>query len=204
MNNDLKNNQNGNVLDAPPQLGPVIVKLMKGVVYRDEHETIWNDLVLLEGQVRDYVQVIGLDLMMDESEGYSYLHQSVSDDGGDNPPRLIARRPLSYPVSLLCVLLRKKLVESDVSGESERVILSREQIVEMMRIFLKGQPNEAKQIDRMDAHINKAVELGFLRRFQKDAQTFEVRRIIKALVDAEWLSQLDEKLKEYLYHAATS
>jgi hypothetical protein len=187
-----------------PQLGPVVVKLMKGVVYRDAHEAAWQDLVLLESQVSDYVRVIGLELVMDEAEGYAYLHQAEPEQDGANLPRLMQRRPLSYPVSLLCVLLRKKLVEADVSGEQVRLVLTRDQMAEMMRVFLKDQPNEAKLMDRIDAHINKVVELGFLRRFAKDAQTFEVRRILKALVDADWLAQMDEKLEEYLAHAAAT
>ncbi|MEJ2662104.1 MAG: DUF4194 domain-containing protein [Desulfobacteraceae bacterium] len=187
-----------------PQLGPVVVKLMKGVVYRDAHEAEWQDLVLLESQVSDYVRVIGLELVMDEAEGYAYLHQAEPAQDGAKLPRLMQRRPLSYPVSLLCVLLRKKLVEADVSGEQIRLVLTRDQMAEMMRVFLKDQPNEAKLMDRIDAHINKVVELGFLRRFSKDAQTFEVRRILKALVDADWLAQMDEKLGEYLEHAAAT
>ncbi len=189
---------------TPPRLGPAVVKLMKGVVYRDAHEAVWQDLVLLESQVRDYVQVIGLDLVLDEAEGYAYLHQALPEEEGEKLPRLMQRRPLSYPVSLLCVLLRKKLVEADVSGEQVRVVLTRDQMVEMMRLFLKDQPNEAKLVDRIDTHINKVVELGFLRRFRKDAQAFEVRRILTALVDADWLAHMDEKLAEYLAHAATA
>lgn len=187
-----------------PQLGPVVVKLMKGVVYRDAHEAEWQDLVLLESQVCDYVRVIGLELVMDEAEGYAYLHQAEPEQEGVKLPRLMQRRPLSYPVSLLCVLLRKKLVEADVSGEQMRLVLTRDQMAEMMRVFLQDQPNEVRLMDRIDAHINKVVELGFLRRFSKDAQTFEVRRILKALVDADWLAQMDEKLDEYKAHAAAT
>ncbi|PID39549.1 MAG: hypothetical protein CR984_06580 [Proteobacteria bacterium] len=184
-------------------MGPVVVHLLKGVVYRDAQEAVWQDLVLLESHVRDYVSVIGLDLVMDETEGYAYLHQNDKQTEAEKLPRLMQRRPLSYPVSLLCVLLRKKLVEADVSGEESRVVLTRDQMAEMMRVFLQDQPNEARLVDRIDAHINKVAELGFLRRFKKTAHTFEVRRIIKSLVDAEWLVALDEKLETYKNHAAT-
>lgn len=195
--------ESGPSLNILPRLGPVVINLMKGVVYQDTQEAIWQDLLLLESQVRDYVQVIGLELIMDEAEGYAYLHQNEPDEDARILPRLIQRRPLSYPVSLLCVLLRKKLVEADVGGEETRVVLTRDQMAEMMRVFLQDQPNEAKLVDRIDSHINKVAELGFLRRFQKTPHTFEVRRILKALVDAGWLVDLDEKLKAYLDHAAT-
>ena len=77
------------------------------------------------------------------------------------------------------------------------MILTREQIVEMVRVFLPDQANEAKLVDKIDTHINKVVELGFLRKLQKNSRIYEVRRIIKALVDADWLTDLDEKLEVY-------
>ena len=186
-----------------PQLGPVVVKLMQGVVYRDQHEAVWNDLSALQIKVMDYLRMIGLALIVDESEGYAFLRQEEPpEDDGPAIPKLIQRRPLSYPVSLLCVLLRKKLVEADAEGEM-RVVLSREQMVEMLRVFLPDQANEAKLVDKIKTYINKVVELGFLRKLQKTSDVYEVRRIIKALVDADWLSDLDRKLKVYHEHAET-
>lgn len=42
-----------------------------------------------------------------------------------------ARRPLSFAVSLLLALLRKKLAEFDAAGGDTRLILSREQVIEL-------------------------------------------------------------------------
>jgi hypothetical protein len=185
-----------------PQLGPVVVKLMQGVVYRDQHEAVWRDLMALQVQVIDYLRVIGLALEVDESEGFAYLCQENLDESAENVlPKLVQRRPLSYPVSLLCVLLRKKLIEADAGGSDIRVVLSKDQITEMMRVFLPDQANEAKLIDKIGTHINKVVELGFLRKHQKETNVYEVRRIIKALVDADWLSEVDEKLRAYHEYA---
>ena len=185
-----------------PQLGPVVVKLMQGVVYRDQHEAVWRDLMTLQVQVIDYLRVIGLALEVDEAEGFAYLCQENLDESEDNIlPKLVQRRPLSYPVSLLCVLLRKKLIEADAGGSDIRVVLSKDQITEMMRVFLPDKANEAKLIDKIGTHINKVVELGFLRKHQKETNVYEVRRIIKALVDADWLSEVDEKLRAYHEYA---
>ncbi len=55
-------------------------------------------------------------------------------------------------------------------------------------------------MDRMDTHINKVVELGFLHRMKSAAGqpgTFEVRRILKAFVDAQWLADFDARLAAY-------
>ncbi len=157
-----------------------------------------QDLINLQAAAMDYVKPLGLELVMDESEGYAYFRQIVSEeqDGGELP-RLVQRRPLSYPVSLLCVLLREKLVEADAGGGDVRVVLGKEQIVELLQTFLPSQSNEAKLMDQIETHINKVVELGFLRKLKTDRATYEVRRILKAFVDADWLADLDEKLKVY-------
>ena len=115
----------------------------------------------------------------------------------------MTRRQLSYPVSLLLVLLRKKLAEHDASGAEPRLILHREQLLDMMRVFLPDTANEARLMDRIDAHINKVVELGFLRRLRGQDAQFEIRRILKAFVDGQWLAGFEAKLKEYGEHIAS-
>ncbi len=119
-------------------------------------------------------------------------------------PRLVIRRPLSFPVSLLLALFRKKLVESDASGEETRLILSRDEIVEMIRVFLPSGSNEARLIDQVDTHLNKIADLGFIRRLRNQPQMIEVRRITKAFVNAQWLSEFDQRLAAYRAHVAGS
>ncbi len=190
--------------EAQPQLGPqlpqALIPLFKGVVYQDAAPAAWQALLELQARVRDYVGVLGLELLLDEAEGYAYLRQRTPADGEDELPRLIPRRQLSYPVSLLLALLRRKLAEHDASGGDPRLVLSREQIVDLVRVFLPDTSNEAKLMDRMDAHINKVVELGFLRRLRGQEGQFEVRRILKAFIDAQWLSGLDQGLADYQAH----
>ena len=117
-------------------------------------------------------------------------------------PRLVARRPLSFPVSLLLALLRKKLAEFDAGGQEGgvRLVLSREEIVELVRVFLPETSNEVRLIDRVDTDIKKVVELGFLRRMKSTTgqpAVFEVRRILKSFVDAQWLAEFDARLAAY-------
>ena len=183
----------------------LVIPLLKGILYRDSDAGLWNDLLRIQSRVREYVFVLGLELMLDESEGYAFLRART--EPGDDPelelPRLVARRPLSFPVSLTLALLRKKLAESDAGGGDTRLVLSRDEIVEMLRVFLPENSNEARVIDRVDANLNRIVELGFLRRMRSDRSTpgtqesFEVRRIIKAFVDAQWLGELDTRLRAY-------
>ena len=186
-------------LRPPNELSSVVVPLLKGVLYRKDNPGLWDSLLHLQASVRDYVAILGLELMFDEAEGYAFLRsrQSEDEDGQSAIPRLVARRQLSYPVSLLLALLRKKLAEFDAGGGDTRLILSRDEVVELIRIFLPAGSNEVKLIDQVDGTLNKIAELGFIRRLRGQGQMIEVRRIIKAFVDAQWLADFDERLAEY-------
>ena len=180
-------------------LSTVVVSLLKGVLYKDENPALWSSLLNLKASVMDYVAVMGLDLTIDEAEGYAFLRsrEGLGEDETATIPRLVARRQLSYPVSLLLALLRKKLAEFDAGVGDTRLILSRDDVVELIRIFLPEGSNEVKLIDQVDTTLNKIAELGFIRRLRGQNQMIEVRRIIKAFVDAQWLSDFDQRLAEY-------
>jgi hypothetical protein len=188
--------------DTAPELSTVIVLLLKGVLYQENDAGEWSALLRLQARVRDYVAVMGLDLVLDEAEGYAFLKSRSQSEAAasDGLPRLIARRPLSFPVSLLLALLRKKLAEFDAAGGDTRLVLSRDEIVDLVRVFLPEGSNEAKLIDQVETHINKIIELGLLRRLKPQPHqpaVVEVRRILKAFVDAQWLSEFDQKLEAY-------
>ena len=195
---------------APPDALPsVVIPLLKGVLYREGDSALWSTLLDVQARVRDYVAVLGLELMLDEAEGYAFLRSRPDAEEGPETkvrtPRLVARRPLSFHVSLILALLRKKLAEFDAGSGDTRLVLSRDEIVEMVRVFLPESTNEARVVERIDTHLNRIVDLGFLRRMTADygaaargGQTsFEVRRILKAFVDAEWLAELDARLAAY-------
>ncbi|PKO91403.1 MAG: hypothetical protein CVU16_08235 [Betaproteobacteria bacterium HGW-Betaproteobacteria-10] len=199
---------------ASNDLSILVISLLKGVLYQENDTSLWQALIQLQARVRDHIAVLGLELVFDEAEGYAFLRArpEVEEESG-KLPRLVARRPLSFPVSLLLALLRKKMAEFDASGDATRLILSRDEIVELVRVFLPESSNEAKLIDQIETHLNKIVELGFLRRLKanaapqghflqgavnaKNGANFEVRRILKAFVDAQWLADFDARLAAY-------
>ncbi len=186
-----------NLNNAPDRLSEVSISLLKGIVYRENEPEIWQALIDLQIRVREYLAVIGLELMLDEAEGYAWLRHSEPVEGEKTLPRLAARRQLSYPVSLLIALLRRRLAEHDAAGGETRLILSVEEIVDMCRTFFPAGANEARFFDQINTHLNKVVELGFIRKMKGAEQQIEVCRIIRAFVDAQWLSELDQRLKEY-------
>lgn len=182
-------------------LSVVLINLMKGVIYRDSNPLLWQSLVDMQVRTRDHVTVLGLELMLDETEGCAYLRQRPPAGDQADLPRLVARRPLGYQTSLLLVLLRKKLVEFDAGGGEKRLILSKDGIVDMIRVFLQDTGNEARMVDRVDGLIKQVVEMGFIRRLDGEGENFEVRRILKSFIDAQWLSSL---LESYRAHSAAA
>jgi hypothetical protein len=103
----------------------------------------------------------------------------------------------------MLALLRKRMAEFDAGGADTRMVLSRDEIVELMRVFLPDGTNEARLIDQLDGTISKVVDLGFLRRLKPAASStqqlghYEVRRILKAFIDAQWLAEFDARLQVY-------
>ena len=187
------------------ELATVVIPLLKGVLYEESAAATWQTLLNLQATVRDYVAVMGLELILNEAEGYAFLRSRVDADEVENEeapkaPRLIVRRQLSFPVSLLLALLRKKLAEFDAGGDETRLVLSRDDIVDLIRVFLPDSTNEARLIDQVDTHIGKVLELGFLRSLRGQERMYEVRRILKAYVDAQWLAEFDARLNEYRAH----
>ncbi len=185
-----------------PSVSPVLITLFKGVLYQDRSPELWQALLRLQAGVQEHAGIFGLELMLDEPEGYAYLRQRTPTEDEPELPRLVQRRQLGYPVSLLLALLRKKLAEHDAGGGDLRLILSRDQIVDMVRLFVAESSNEARLVDRIDADINRIVDLGFLRRLRGQQDQLEVRRILKAFVDAQWLSEFEQRLGEYRAHGA--
>lgn len=181
-------------------LSGVVVPLLRGVVYQQEKAEVWNSLLVLQARVRDYVAVLGLELVLDEAEGYAFLRSRPEDPEAKFPvPRLVRRQQLSFPVSLLLALLRKKMAEFDATGsEGEtRLILSSDDIVELIRVFLPAGSNESRLIDQVDTLLNKVARLGFVRQLKGERGMYEVRRILKAFVDAQWLKEFDQQLAAY-------
>lgn len=190
--------------EQPPyDLTAVVVPLLKGVVYCEDDAALWAALLQLQSRVRDYTAVLALDLVLDEAEGYAFLQSKAAVEDDDSPklPRLVRRQPLTFQVSLLLALLRKKLAEFDASGGDTRLILSRDAVVELIRVFLPAGSNESRMIDNVETQLNKVIDLGFVRRLKPQAAgqeaMFEVRRILKAFVDAQWLADFDQRLAAY-------
>jgi hypothetical protein len=171
----------------------VVIKLFGGVLYKNDNPKEWLELEESFATINDYLKPLGVEPIFDESEGYAYL-KSIEQE--EDFPKLLRRRTLSYKVSLLLVLLRKRLTQFDMQSEDSRAIITKEEIVEMFELFMNESFNEVKQVKEIESHIKKVVDLGFLKRL-KNSENYEIKRVIKSFVDAQWMENFDKRLEEY-------
>lgn len=176
---------------------PVIIKLLQDVLYFDDKQ--WETLLNYHVPLQRHFAGIGLQLHIDETEGYAYLTQPESEETAGVLPRLVRRMPLTYDATLLCVLLRESLQQFDAQHpDLARHILSRSQIQEMMQLFYGEQTDLLRLARRIDSAIAQIIRLGFLKKLSRtDEDLYEVRRILKAKISADTLVAIREQLSAY-------
>ncbi|CAG0989740.1 MAG: DUF4194 domain-containing protein [Candidatus Methanoperedens sp.] len=178
---------------------PAVIKLLQGAVYYDDKD-IWENLLSNSTSIEEYFEKIGIRVIINESDGYAFIEQKrFEEENNINLPRLTRKIPLSYDVTLLCVLLREKLLQYDTgSSYSLRPIISKEDIYEMLSQFFKERTDEKKQRRKFDTIINKVIELGFLRPLENSGkEEYEIRAILKARIKAETLNEIKQMLQRH-------
>ena len=180
------------------------VRLLQGVVYHDDNARTWDVLLRSISPLTEYFSKIGLLLVVDEAEGMAYLRQLDEDEMAaetDTVPRLFRRTPLGYEASLLCVVLRdllRQFEEEDV--QNERCVISQNELLAMWKAFFSKQADEVKLNRTLQAALRKLEELKFVKQFEDEPPSWEIRRILKARLP---LADL-ERLKISLTTAAES
>ena len=169
------------------------ITLLKGLVSRGKDESLWQVIVGERAALGDYFKRLGLVLIVDEVDEYAYLRQEENT----SLPRLVQRYPLSYPVSMLLVELRKALGQMDTASGDNRLVLTFADIMRRMEPFLPVPANEMKYRQTIEHIINQVVQLGFLLKLKDKAEAYEVRPVLRRFVDAQWLSEFADRLAEY-------
>ena len=140
----------------------IVVKLLQGPLY-DESKSLWNDLLIHQKQINQYVEQIGLELIVEKNDGYAFLRQIDLDESG-RTVGLVRRQTLTFEQTLLCVLLREWLDEFEQDFSSGRnYIISHKEFRDRIEVFFKDQSNKVKLLRELDRYIRDMVRFGFLR-----------------------------------------
>lgn len=176
------------------------VKLLQGPVFEDQPD-VWNEIIQYQVELIHYFEKIALELIIDKRDGYSYLKQIELDESG-NTIGLVRRMPLTYDLTLVCVLLSEWLLEFESNDlETTNLYITPKQFRDRVEMFFKEKANELKFIRDLNRHLDQCVEMGFLKLVHKDVtdqdeNRYEVKRIIKARVPAEELLRFKKQLED--------
>jgi Domain of unknown function (DUF4194) len=203
-------------------LSVVLIKLLQGFLLQEDKQA-WETLQLQQTVVREYFATLGLHLHLDENDGYAFLrtipmgeHEDgkVTDESAIGNVQqeeiaekkkltLMRKMPLSFEVSLLCVLLREALDQFDATvHDDHRLIISKSDIYDLLKLYFPDKHDETKLIKRWDSIINKVIEIGFIRELKPDTSRIEVLRIIKAMIDAQRVGEMKRTMQAYVQQKA--
>ncbi len=187
-------------ISPPAAWSAVAVRLLQGVVYNDDSLENWETLLANVSPLTDYFAKLGLLLVVNEADAMAYLQQPEDEEippEFDSIPRLFRRTQLSYDTTLLCVLLRDELRQfEDEDLQNERCVISQSDLLEVWEAFFPEQGDGVKLNRALHAALRKLEDLKFVKQFEKEPPSWEVRRIIKARLPLADLERLRHSLVE--------
>lgn len=173
---------------ANPELSTALAHLLRGPVHAEDSPAVWTSITTLGALLRDHLDVLGLRLVVDDVERYAYLR--AEDELPEGMPRLVRRHSLTYSATVLLLILRQQLTVAESDGETPRLIVTAAEMIEWMRIYHR----DGAADERIAADITGLEKLGYLRKLRGSDDTYEVRRIIKAIVTADWIAAYGAQL----------
>lgn len=177
-----------------------IVRLLKSPIER-KNESLWNNVVTYQNEIQEYIATIGLELIVKKDEGFAFVKQFEDSEG--NSLGLIVRRQIGFEASIVLIVLRQSLEDFDSNPTQIQVaekFITNTEIKEEVELFLQEGYNRMKFQKDLDSHINKIVELGYLKEVSKnDSESkYQIHRIIKEKVTLDILQDFKTKLKDYV------
>jgi hypothetical protein len=183
---------------APDNFAPIAIKLLQGVIYEEDNKN-WQDLVKVhELPLRRYFAQIGMELIVDKVEGFAFLRQPKEDqEETAHLPRLMRKRSLNFDQSVLCVLLRERLDEHAIRDTASREpIMTLRDIRDMVELFSRERNTQQRFLKDLKKTVDDIKNMGFLESVGQeipdndDERRYRVRRILKAFIDADSMTQL--------------
>jgi hypothetical protein len=175
-----------------------IVRLLRSTVERTSN--VWDDIILYQNEIQDYISQIGLELIVKKDEGFAFVKQLEDSEG--KTLGLVTRRQIGFETSIVLVVLRQSLEDFDSNPTqlaSEKFITDTE-IKDELELFLQEGYNKLKFQKDLDKYIRSVVELGFLKEISKkeNETKYQIHRIIKEKITLDILQDFQTKLKEYV------
>lgn len=192
-----------NLQDKVEKYAKTVARLLKGDM--DSNDKLWNDLLNQEQLIHQYVNQIGLELILMRDDGYAYLRQFHIDEKG-NTIGLKPRMPIGFEASVVCVVLREVLREFEDKPTQivREKYLTHGELVETIEHLFQKQRNRKTFLKDLDTHLKTVVRLGFLEKMDKNSDAitpntkYQIKKIIKSKISLNDLSEFKQKLSLYV------
>lgn len=175
-------------------------KLLKGKV--NKTDKLWNDVVLYQNDINDYINTIGLELILKEDDGYAFVRQ-FEIDGDGNTIGLVSRRRIGFETSVVLVILRQIIEDFEnnpIEFMGTEKYISKEELKEEVEMFLPEKYNKVQFLNDLDSYIKKIEDLGYLKEVLDNAEEtkYHVHKIVKEKVTIDILIEFKNKLEAYV------
>lgn len=171
-----------------------LINLLQGVVRKEDNAEIWNTIRSQQFRVDEYMEKIGLSLVIDDEGGFAFLKQR--DD--DVLPHLVKKQPLTFRMSLFLALLRNEINEYDSGSGEGALVIREEEMVRRMKPYFPDVSDEVKFTNSIDRCFSKALEMKILVPVKDNEYEYEVQPVLRRFMDAEWLSEFNRQLDKYM------
>lgn len=171
-----------------------LINLLQGVVRKEDNAEIWNTIRSQQFRIDEYMEKIGLSLVIDDEGGFAFLKQR--DD--DVLPHLVKKQPLTFRMSLFLALLRNEINEYDSGSGEGALVIHEEEMVRRMKPYFPDVSDEVKFTNSIDRCFSKALEMKILVPVKDNEYEYEVQPVLRRFMDAEWLSEFNRQLDKYM------
>ena len=177
------------------------VNLLQGPVFEHEGER-WRRVSLGKTDLNGYFRQIGLRVIVDAVEGYSYLEQLPEEELRDLP-RIIRRRQLSLGATIYGFFLRQELDRAIKDDPSvTRVRRNLRQIRELVAEFFPATNNDSADRKAATGYLADLAELGYVRRAAESGDgneaEYELTRLLRAKFNPLAAEEFLERIKSHL------
>ena len=187
------------------ECAPACIALLKGpIIKKGTNDKLWNLVIRDRMFIDSYFAKIGLTLLVEEGDGYAFLRQKEEGEDEDYQEitKLIRKVRLTPEESFLCVILREALDYFESSDNlSDICALTESEIIDRLKDYSYEYTDELRFKNKLRTTLNKLQELGYVedltdKNSNEENHTFEVKRIIRAIITPSFLEEFRNKIVE--------
>lgn len=176
---------------------PALVRLLRGVIYAEE-EKYWSLVQNHRHDIEDYFLKVGLLLTIVDGEDFAYLRTIPADEMPETysgMPKLTRSQKLSFQVTLICILLRKRYTrhQENVGNLEPPTVTLDDLFEEYHSIPEVARRDELKGRQHFETQFKKVHrELRVVSESELDEGTWRILPSITALVTFEFIEKFEE------------